>query len=89
MALTPTEVIAIAKKELSKLTGRQPSTVVSVSREADGWHITLEMVERKAIPDRMDLLANYEVLVDDEGSIVRFHRGSLRTRSETTKYRDE
>jgi hypothetical protein len=89
MALTPAKAIEITRKELSALTGRQPSTAVSVSREADGWHVTLEMVERKAIPDRMDLLASYEVLLDDEGGIVRFRRGSLRTRSETTKYRDE
>ena len=38
-----------------------------------------------AITDRMDLLAMYDVLLDDEGNIVRFDRGDLRARGDAGK----
>ena len=89
MALTPAEAVDRAKKQLSDLTERKPSTVMAVSKDEEGWHISLEMLERKAIPDHMDLLARYDVLLDEEGNIVKFDRGDLRTRSEATKYEEK
>ena len=85
MALTTTQAVDKAKEQLSKLIERQPSSVIEVFKDEEGWHVSLEMVERKAIPDHMDLLARYDVLLDDEGNIVKFSRGDLRTRSEPTK----
>jgi len=89
MALTPAQAIDHAKKQLSELIGRDTSSVIAVSKDEEGWHILLEMLERKAIPDHMDLLAQYNVLLDEEGNIVKFNRGDLRTRSEATKYEEE
>jgi len=86
MALTPAEAVDRAKKQLSDLIERKPSSVTAVSKDEEGWHISLEMLERKAIPDHMDLLARYDVLLDEEGNVVKFNRGDLRTRSEPTKY---
>ena len=88
MALTTTQVVDQAKEQLSKLIERQPSSVTAVSKDEEGWHVSLEMLERKAIPEHMDLLARYKVLLDEEGNIVKFDRGDLRTRSETTKYEE-
>ena len=85
MALTVTQVIEQAKKQLSELIERKPSSVIAVFKDEEGWHVSLEMLERKAIPDHMDLLARYDVLLDEEGNIVKFDRGDLRTRGETTK----
>ncbi|MBT9140821.1 MAG: hypothetical protein DDT30_01404 [Dehalococcoidia bacterium] len=86
MALTAAEAVDRAKKQLSDLTEKQPSSVTAVSKDEKGWHILLEMLERKAIPDRMDLLASYDVLLDEEGNMVKFDRGGLRTRGDATKY---
>ena len=89
MALSAAQVIDRAKKQMSELIERQPSCVTSVSKDEEGWHVSLEMLERKAVPEHMDLLAKYDVLLDDEGNIVKFDRGDLRTRSEATKYEEE
>lgn len=89
MALTTAQVIGQAKKQISELIERKPSSVTAVSKDDEGWHVSLEMLERKAIPEHMDLLARYEVLLDEEGSIVKFDRGDLRTRSEATKYEEK
>ena len=87
--ITTADEVNLARKQLSELLERNPSGVVAVSKNEDGWHVSLEMIERKAIPDHMDLLARYDVLLDMEGNLVKFHRGDLRTRSETTKYEIE
>lgn len=89
MALTTAQAAERAKKQISELIERQPSSVTAVSKDAKGWHVSLEMLERKAIPERMDLLASYDVLLDEEGNVVEFDRGDLRTRGEATKYEEE
>lgn len=89
MALTTAQAAERAKKQISELIERQPSSVTAVSKDEKGWHVSLEMLERKAIPDHMDLLASYDVLLDEEGNVVEFDRGDLRTRGEATKYEEE
>ena len=77
------EVAEVAQKELTKLTKLEPSGVRGVSKDEEGWHITVEMVEKKSIPDGMDLLALYEVILDEEGNVLKFERGKLRKRGDT------
>jgi hypothetical protein len=89
MTLTTAQVAERAKKQMSELIERQPSSVTAVSKDEKGWHVSLEMLERKAIPERMDLLASYDVLLDEKGNVVEFDRGDLRTRGEATKYEEE
>ena len=89
MALTTAQAAERAKKQISELIERQTSSVTAVSKDEKGWHVSLEMLERKAIPERMDLLASYDVLLDEEGNVVEFDRGALRTRGEATKYEEE
>jgi hypothetical protein len=88
MALTTVQAIDRAKKQISELIERKPSSVLAASKDEEGWHVSLEMLERKAIPDHMDLLARYDVLLDEEGNVVKFDRGDLRSRSEATKYEE-
>ena len=40
-------------------------------------------LERKAIPDTMDVLGLYEVRLDSEGTLLGFERKKLRKRGET------
>jgi hypothetical protein len=89
MALTTAQAAERAKKQMSELIERQPSSVTAVSKDEKGWHVSLEMLERKAIPDHMDLLASYDVLLDEKGNVVEFDRGDLRIRGEATKYEEE
>ena len=79
------EVAEVAQKELAKLTKLEPSGIKGVSKDEEGWHVTVEMIEKKSIPDAMDLLALYEVILDDEGNVLKFERGVLRKRLDTGK----
>jgi hypothetical protein len=77
------EVAEEAQKELVKLTKLESSGIKGVFRDEEGWHITVEMIEKKSIPDAQDLLALYEVTLDEEGNILKFERGRLRKRGDT------
>ncbi|MCX5999726.1 MAG: gas vesicle protein [Chloroflexi bacterium] len=82
MAKTMAQVVEQCKRQLSDFTNRDASAVTAVSRDEEGWHVSVEVLERKAIPDQMDLLATYDVLLDEEGNIVKFDRREIRTRNE-------
>ena len=73
-----------AKKELASLTNLELSTILGTSKEGEEWVVTLEMVEKKSIPDAMDILGTYEVRLDSSGQVLNFNRISLRKRGDTT-----
>ena len=68
------EIARAAKQELSALTGLKPDTVSGMSREDDGWHVTVEMIDLKRIPESTDVLESYEAVLDDDGNLVSYQR---------------
>ena len=77
------QLIEIAREELSKVTGLELSTTLGAVKDERGWRITMEMVEKHSIPDQMDILATYDLILDDDGKIVEFNRKKLRKRVDT------
>ena len=77
-------LIEAARKELSRVTGLKASSTIGATKDAKGWHISVEMLEKESIPDQMDILATYEALLDEDGKLLSFERKSLRKRMETT-----
>jgi hypothetical protein len=43
------------------------------------------MIEKKSIPEPLDVLALYEAHIDEEGNLLGFERKSLRKRMDTKK----
>lgn len=69
------------RDQLHALTGLPLESTVDVHRESSGgWSVSVEMLEKKSIPDGMDILATYEALLDDEGHITGFQRTGMRKR---------
>lgn len=82
------EVIELVNKlvtEFPPLINLKTSGVVAISRSEDGWIISIEMIEKKSIPDSMDVLGCYEVKLDDGGKICDFSRVRLRRRGDTAE----
>lgn len=76
-----------AKKELADLTGFKSPSLVGV-RKADkgsGWIFEIEVVEKKSIPDGMDVIGLYEVETDTEGGISGYERKITRKRAESVR----
>ncbi len=80
-----TELVNKMVMEFPSLINLKPSSVVGISRSEDGWIVSIEMIEKKSIPDSMDLLGRYEVSVDGSGNIRDFSRVRLRKRGDTSE----
>ena len=65
----------VAAENVLALTGRCPERVISVAREDDCWHVGVEVLELRRIPDTTDILAVYEVTLGSNGDLVRCERG--------------
>jgi hypothetical protein len=76
------EIANRAKDQLSSLTGLKASTVSSLSHEDDGWHIVADLIEMKRIPDSADILATYEVRLDEKGNLISYERTRRYTRGQ-------
>jgi len=71
--------------EFPPLIQLKPSSVVAISRSENGWVVSIEMIEKKSVPDSMDVLGCYEVSVDSDGNIRDFNRVRLRRRGDTAE----
>src|SRR5262245_11245613 len=71
----PVELIARAKEQLRILTGYSVDSVAGFTKSDGGWHLSVTMVELHRIPPITDMLAGYEVDLDEAGDIVSYHRG--------------
>ena len=77
------EIIKKAQEEFVRLGKTPDNGVAGVSRTEEGWTILLEALERKAIPDTMDVLGLYQLRLDNEGNLLSLDRKKLRKRGET------
>jgi hypothetical protein len=78
------QLVSLAKTELQALTGFKPESVISIKKgDNEDWKLNIELLERTSIPDKMDILGNYEVTMNSNGAIVSYDRKSLRKRGDT------
>lgn len=78
------QVMVAVKKEMVELTSLPFNMIagLALDEETNTPIITIELVERKAIPDSMDLLGIYECCVDNECKIRTFKRVGMRKRGD-------
>ena len=70
-----------AGESLRSLTRRTVESVVEVSREdGGGWLVAVEVLETPRIPDTSDVLAVYEVELDQYGALQGYRRRERYTR---------
>lgn len=76
------ELAERAKSQLAEVTGLRPVTVTRTFKDEQGWHITLDMLEMARIPPATDVLGDYDVLIDEDGNMLKFERMRTRLRGE-------
>jgi len=76
-------IIKKAQEDFARLSKIPVDGVIGLSKTEEGWVVSLEGLERRAIPDTMDVLGLYEVRLDNEGNLLGFDRKKLRKRGET------
>lgn len=76
-------MIKKAQEDFARVTKIPVDGVIGLSKTEEGWVVLLEALERRAIPDTMDILGLYEVRLDSEGNFLGFERKKLRKRGDT------
>jgi len=71
---TASQVAVQAAQQLLELTGKGVEGVTGLERTDDGWKVHVEVVEVRRIPDTTDVLALYEVQVDEDGDLMGYRR---------------
>ncbi|MFG2819597.1 gas vesicle protein GvpO [Kitasatospora sp. NPDC048365] len=72
--LGASQAAAMAARHVQALTGRGSESITSLERTNDGWRIAVEVLESRRIPDSTDILAVYDVVLDDDGELVSYRR---------------
>jgi hypothetical protein len=73
-----------AMDTLAELVGCPAEGITAIRRNDDGWVVEVEVLEVERVPETSDVLASYEVEIDNDGEIVEFRRlrRYLRTQTE-------
>jgi hypothetical protein len=79
------EVAGRARQQLQALHGREPESVSSLARTAEGWTVTVEVVELQRVPDSTDVIASYELLLDEDKNLIRYERRRRYYRSQADR----
>lgn len=72
--LTIRRVGQIALDELSALVGCPAEGVIGIRRNGGGWVVTVEVLEVGRVPETTDVLASYDVHVDQDGDVTEYQR---------------
>jgi len=86
---TVKDIIEKAKKELVGLTGFSSPSGIGAKKKNGGWAITIQIMEKKSIPDGMDILGIYEVETNSEGDILGYERKEIRRRADVAGKEEE
>lgn len=69
------------------LIGHRIDGIIEVTRDGDGdgWRATVEVVERKSVPDTQDILGKYEIELDDDERVLGYRRIDRYRRDDTDR----
>jgi hypothetical protein len=82
MAMALVNMVNAARQQLVELTGLKVGSTVLVRKNEGGWCVQVEVVEKRSLPDSQDILATYELLLDEAGNIQNFSRIGMRRRTD-------
>lgn len=83
--MNSSEIVKKAQQDFATISKLPICTVTGLSKTEEGWMVSMEALERRAIPETMDILGLYEICLDNEGNFLGFDRKKLRKRGETVE----
>jgi len=75
-------IVRKARDELERLLATDVETVSGLEQNDGHWTVTLEVVEVRRVPDSTDVLATYELELDDDKNVIRMARTRRYRRSQ-------
>ena len=81
--LSAGEAIRTAREVVGELTGKQVEAISALNRSDEGgWTVCLDVIELVRVPSSTDLLATYEVCLDEGGGLIDMERRRRFTRNQ-------
>jgi hypothetical protein len=78
------QVVEMARIVAKKYMGKNAESVIDVEEKPEGWRVTIETLERKAVPDSQDLLGRYDIRFDKNCELIGWKQKMIRKRSDKT-----
>jgi len=63
-----------AQEIVLSLTGKVPESVTALERSDDGWRVAVDVLDLERIPSTTDVIATYEVSLDEQGELQGYRR---------------
>jgi hypothetical protein len=82
-ALSAQELTEAALSTIADLTRFQPEAVTGLEWDGETWHASVDVLELERIPNTTDVLATYDVQLDDEGTLLGYKRRRRFIRGQT------
>jgi Gas vesicle synthesis protein GvpO len=73
-ALSAQELTEAALSTIADLTRFEPEAVTGLEWDGEAWHASVDVLELERIPNTTDVLATYDVQLDDEGTLLGYKR---------------
>jgi hypothetical protein len=73
-ALSAQELTEAALNTIADLTRFEPEAVTGLEWDGEAWHASVDVLEVERIPNTTDVLATYDVQLDDEGTLLGYKR---------------
>jgi Gas vesicle synthesis protein GvpO len=80
--LSAAELGRAAMTTVHELTGYEPEAVTALEWDGEYWQVTVDALELGRIPNTTDILGEYAVGLDEEGTLRGFHRTRRFTRAQ-------
>ena len=68
------QLALVGAQQLVDLTGKEFEGIVGIAKDDDGWRIQVEVLEMRRIPTTTDVLAVYDVTIDQDGDLTGYRR---------------
>ena len=72
--LSASELGAAALTTVQELTGYNPEAVTGFEWDGEYWRITVDALELSRVPNTTDILGEYEIRLDDQGTLHGYKR---------------
>jgi len=76
------KVTEVALDAAKRFLSKNPESIIDIKEKNDEWAVTVEVLQRKSIPDTQDLLARYLIRIGKEGQVLGWTQKMVRKRSD-------
>jgi len=80
--LSAAELGKAAMRTVAELTGYNPEAVTALEWDGEFWQVTVDALELSRIPNTTDIIGEYHVRLDEDGTLRGYRRERRFQRSE-------